>query len=75
MNYVCRRRDAAALACVRAATLVDRRAGRCWARARPEPELFRGSRWTMMQRHSVRALKLFLGVRAYRDAFPTVIKP
>jgi hypothetical protein len=70
-----RRHDAAALACVRAATLVDRRAGRCWARARPEPELFRGSRWTMMQRHSVRALKLFLGVRAYRDAYPALTKP
>jgi hypothetical protein len=28
--------DAASLACVRTATLVDRCAGRCWAHARPE---------------------------------------
>ena len=46
VHYVRRRRDAAALACVRTATPVDRRAGRCWARARPEPERSRGSRWT-----------------------------
>ena len=68
IHYMCRRRDLAELACVRAAALVDRRAGRCGARARPEPELFRGSRWTTVQRRIVGALRLLLGVRVYPDA-------
>ena len=42
--YVCRRRDAAPLACLRTRELVHRRAGRRWARAWPEPERSRGSR-------------------------------
>jgi len=68
MNYVCRRRDVAAVACVRAVAPADRRAGPCWARARPEPELFRGSWWTTALRRSVWALRLLFDVRAYRDA-------
>ena len=48
IHNMCRRRDASALACVRTVTLVDRRAGRCWARARPKPERSRGSRWTSL---------------------------
>ena len=48
IHYVCRRHDAAALVCVRTAAPVDRRAGSCWARARPEPERSRGSWWTSL---------------------------
>ena len=39
----CHRRDAASLACLRAAMLVHHCAGRLWARRRPEPECSRGS--------------------------------
>ena len=55
---MCRRHDAAALACMRTVTPVDRRAGSCWARARPEPERSRGSRWSSLRWRSSRALRL-----------------
>ena len=68
IHYVCRRHTVALLSCVRTAAPVARRAGRCWARARPEPNLFRGSRWTTALRRSVWALRLLFDVRAYHDA-------
>jgi len=49
IHYMCRRHDAAELACVRTATPVDRRAGSYWARARPQPERSRGSWWTSLR--------------------------
>ena len=71
---MCRRHDAAALVCVRTAAPVDRRAGSCWARARPEPERSRGSRWPTVQRRSAEALRLLLGDRSYHDAYPALTK-
>ena len=50
---VCRRRDVASLACLRTGLLVHTRGGQRWARARPEPERSRGSRWSTSRRRSV----------------------
>ena len=56
MYYVCHRRDAASLACLRAATLVHHCAGRLWARRRLEPERSRGSWWSSLRWRIPRAL-------------------